>query len=928
MKLARHRGMRSPRLAFLLLFTVVATGLELTVGADEPQILLSREVALEGTGESIGLFNLREGDGIEDAVASFALQVGLTAGEEASLLSSVHKEAISMRLVPLKSMDVTLPEGRKMSGLQIFEGDNVREAVLLAAEQAGVRDDEALVEELVHSVIKELKKDGIVPVLSLQVSVSDEAETVSLQMFDGDEVDDVVSKFVTSYGLNEGQAASLRDQVFLRRRMHGLDPLLELEVEFGDAFPPFRLFEQEVFDDAVTRYADANKLTAEQRESLRKDAARRGMEDGFLPYANVTVSLPAAATGLPGNSVSVLFRAKENATEVTKKFVAEHQLTQDMGTAILASAVKQGTELRILPALEFPVYAASKSPETDEGVMFQLFQGDNANQMVASFAEKHGLSKEDEERLLEYTMSLAKSSRLMPVVMLNVNVTEPGTEEKPGRRVPLSVPIYEGDSVATQAEATARAAELPEDVVAGFVDAAVAEGKRARLVPAIVFNISLDSEEIKIPAYMGDNVTEVGVQFAQSRALSEEDTSHLLSQLTLVAMREKLLPMLSIPVSVTQNDGETGATNTTKVVLEVYHGENIEEAVDKFLKSVEASEEDYGASRKTLLEKATREAYDVGLLALMEVPVTISGKERAVKVFKGDSPLQSVERFLASLPTGALPADWSETDKESLVKLIDAEARELRLLPVMQLEVQAGDQLIPLYIFKGDNITGMVENMTAKLNLSPEDSAILEQQVVSKAQARRLVPKLTVPVQMEDGKTEDLFLFEGDSVKEAVVGWGKAHGLPDEQLVRLESSVKARATMERVIPALRFAMDVAGARQELQLFSGDNITNTVHAFVEKHGMGGDSKTELIKMVSEKALDARLMPEYVIPVEIEGGASQGNADLLIFRGDNVETVANQFAEEHHLTVDRIQFVASVWQSLAHLSTSTAAKRDEL
>jgi hypothetical protein len=36
------------------------------------------------------------------------------------------------------------------------------------------------------------------------------------------------------------------------------------------------------------------------------------------------------------------------------------------------------------------------------------------------------------------------------------------------------------------------------------------------------------------------------------------------------------------------------------------------------------------------------------------------------------------------------------------------------------------------------------------------------------------------------------------------------------------------------------------------------------------------------MVSEKALDARLMPEYVIPVEIEGGASQGNADLLIFR----------------------------------------------
>lgn len=32
--------------------------------------------------------------------------------------------------------------------------------------------------------------------------------------------------------------------------------------------------------------------------------------------------------------------------------------------------------------------------------------------------------------------------------------------------------------------------------------------------------------------------------------------------------------------------------------------------------------------------------------------------------------------------------------------MVDAEARERRLLPVMQLEVQAGDQLIPLYLFK------------------------------------------------------------------------------------------------------------------------------------------------------------------------------------------------------------------------------------
>lgn len=60
----------------------------------------------------------------------------------------------------------------------------------------------------------------------------------------------------------------------------------------------------------------------------------------------------------------------------------------------------------------------------------------------------------------------------------------------------------------------------------------------------------------------------------------------------------------------------------------------------------------------------------------------------------------------------------------------------------------------------------MMENMKAKLNLSPEDATILEQQVVSKAQARRLVPKLTVPVRLETGETDNLFLYEGDSVKQ------------------------------------------------------------------------------------------------------------------------------------------------------------------
>lgn len=161
---------------------------------------------------------------------------------------------------------------------------------------------------------------------------------------------------------------------------------------------------------------------------------------------------------------------------------------------------------------------------------------------------------------------------------------------------------------------------------------------------------------------------------------------------------------------------------------------------------------------------------------------------------------------------------------------------------------------------------------------------------------------------------------------QTVAAWGKAHSLPDDQITQLESGVKARATMERVVPALRFAMDVEGTRQELLLYSGDNISGVVEAFVTKHAMGGAARAELVAMVTDKALDARLMPEHAVPVEIEGKEGEAGAtiNLLLFRGDDVEAEALRFADDHKLRVERANFVASVKQAVAHRS----APKDEL
>lgn len=156
---------------------------------------------------------------------------------------------------------------------------------------------------------QELKRDRIVPVLSLEVAVGDGAELANLQMFHGDEVEPVVSAFAGKYALLPGQVASLTEQVYLRRRMHGLDPLMEVHVEALEAsLPPFQLYEKDVFDEAVAGYAAKHGLSPEQHSLVARQAMQRGMEEGFLPYANVTITVPAA-NGHPAQTHSLLVRA-------------------------------------------------------------------------------------------------------------------------------------------------------------------------------------------------------------------------------------------------------------------------------------------------------------------------------------------------------------------------------------------------------------------------------------------------------------------------------------------------------------------------------------------------------------------------------------------------------------------------------------------
>ncbi len=120
---------------------------------------------------------------------------------------------------------------------------------------------------------------------------------------------------------------------------------------------------------------------------------------------------------------------------------------------------------------------------------------------------------------------------------------------------------------------------------------------------------------------------------------------------------------------------------------------------------------------------------------------------------------------------------------------------------------------------------------------------------------------------------------------QAVAVWAKSHGLPDESVKVLQHAASVRATQQRIIPAIKLDVRVGGVPQELLLYSGDNITEAVQSFVRRHGLGEADSRMVNAAIHERAVNQRMVPEHVIPVEVEGdvaGEVTAAKDLLIFK----------------------------------------------
>lgn len=187
--------------------------------------------------------------------------------------------------------------------------------------------------------------------------------------------------------------------------------------------------------------------------------------------------------------------------------------------------------------------------------------------------------------------------------------------------------------------------------------------------------------------------------------------------------------------------------------------------------------------------------------------------------------------------------------------------------------------------YAGDQASQIAADFAVKHELDGTQRLQLVRGLIKEARVRGLVSPIfslnvalpVGPPEIEGGEPPPprrvpLDIFDGDDLDDSASDFVAAHSLPEVYRAQIRQGLRARAKeMELIKPIFELGVTLLNSeRAVLKVFDGDNVDSVAIDFAQNHNLEHDEREALIAAVEEQASARKLLPPLLFKLPVKVG----------------------------------------------------------
>jgi predicted transcriptional regulator len=555
--------------------------------------------------------SIPRGADIKAGIAQFAAQKGLDPAAQQALTEQATKIATSKGFMPVLLHPFKFQADGPVHRLPVYAGQSVEVAVgsFLSSLGAPAATQQQIVPKLVADVKVELVSRGLAPLSKFTLKNPRDNHQFPVSLFVGENLTDSVLKQCAANGMAEEDALLARNQVMADMREKGLLPMGEFPVQVDGTAQVLSVFAGETVNQAVDRFVKTHRINEDVVPELRTLVHNRLVEEGLSPMAAVAVQLAQ------GHKVELPLYKGVPVQESISQFIQKHRVSPEEAPRLRMSVQKSLQDKGLAPLMELAFDVSGKK------AVLPLFTGQNVTEQVLKFGQAQNIGPQGLEQIFSEVNRNLRDKGLAPLAEFNI--------EWNGKR--LSIAFHQGENLGLVVKAFVAQHGLPESSIPGLMEQLTVELVQSGHVPMAQLPVKIGQSQLMLQVFKGET---------SEQAVSKFIAAHKLNQSLLPNLKQGLETRMK-EAGITPMSEYTIMFNNQELVLQLFVGEKVEDAVSKFVAK-------YGlpqTSVEGIIAELSRRAMANGEIPFVRIPMTVRGEEHELPLYLGQDIAKEVATF-------------------------------------------------------------------------------------------------------------------------------------------------------------------------------------------------------------------------------------------------------------------------------------------